>query len=85
MNQKQLTMPVGGGRNTKGCLEVLDGLLLLAPRIAYVAKDTITFADRKLIVFAQEIDHLRCGFFWGIELLVVVQQPSELLQSSCLS
>ena len=50
-----------------GRLEVLDGLLRLALRMMYAAKDTVVVADRKLFIFVREVDRPRYGFFCGVE------------------
>ena len=67
-----------------GRLEVLDGLLRLALRMMYAAKDTVVVADRKLFIFVGEVDRPRYGFFCGVELVVVVQRRRKLLPRSCL-
>ena len=78
---EQLTAPVGRGRNPSGCLEVVDGLLRLALGVVYLTKEPMKLADPELVAFIQEeTENLGCGFFCGVELVVVVQQPSELFQ-----
>ena len=50
MNPKQLIVSVGRGCDPEDHLEVADSLVCLIPGATYVAKDTVTFADRKLII-----------------------------------
>ena len=78
-----MAIPVERGYDPKGRLKVLDGLLRLALRMMYAAKDTVAVADRKLFIFIREVNRPRYGFFCGVELVVVVQQRSELLPRSC--
>jgi len=48
-----------------------------------VSKNVVTTGDVKFVAFlGEEIDRTGCGLFCGVELLVVVQQSSELDQAS---
>ena len=81
-----MMLPVESGCDLEGCFEVSDGLLRLAPRTIYVSKDTVTSAGQKSIAFVgEEIDRFEYGFFCGVELLVIIQRPSELLPGMRLS
>ena len=74
INPKQEMAPAERGRDPEGRLVVVDRLLRLAPRTSYVPKDMVTFTDQKLIPFVrEEINCSECGFFCGVELLVIIQ------------
>ena len=82
---EQLVMPVERGCDSKGCLEMVNGLRCLTLGIIYVTKGTMTMADQILFIFfGEEIDRAGCGFLCGVELLVLIQRPSEAVQTPCL-
>ena len=74
MVPKQGIGPTERGGDPEGCLVVVDCLLYIASRTTYVAEDTVTVTDTKLIAFAlEEVDCFECGLFCGVELAVPIQ------------
>ena len=73
---KQVNMPIEGGRDPDGRLEVFDRLLRLALGvIQYPTKDLVTGADRILesVAFArEEVNRSKYGFFCGVRLPVPI-------------
>jgi len=85
MNPKQLIVPVERGRDSEGCIKMVNGLLRPTLGTIYLAEDVMTIVDLKLFAFLrEEIDRTGCGFLCGVELFVIIQQPSEASQTPCL-
>jgi len=71
MNPKQVVAVAGGGCNSKGYLETVDGLPRIALGVIYLAKSAVTSAEIKLFAFLrEEFDCVDCGLFCGVELFV---------------
>ena len=86
MSPKTFIVPVKRGSNLESCLKVGNGLLCLTLRGMYVTKETMTFADLKLVTLVwKEANCFVCSFFCSIKLLVLIQQPSKLFPRVCLS
>lgn len=74
-----LCLPSERRRDLESFLEVVDGLLCIAPGMAYITEDTVTLANRNRITFTgEEVDRSQRGF----GLFVLVQQPGEVLPTA---
>jgi hypothetical protein len=54
MDPEQLSVVVESGRNFEGHLEMVDRFLWFALVTIYVAENTVSYADQKLLAFLRE-------------------------------
>ena len=66
-------VPVERRCNPKRCLVIGNGFLRLALGAIHETEEAVTFAGRELPSFVWgEIKYAGCGFFCGVELVVVI-------------
>jgi len=86
MNPKQVVVHVERGSELEGCLVMADGLPFVSLGTMCIAKETVAFADPRLLALIQgEIDRAGSCFFCRLGLTGLVQHEGEETQTLCLS
>jgi hypothetical protein len=85
MNFKQLVLKVESGRDSEGCLEMVNGILSVDLGVIYSSESPVKLAEKKFLAFTwEETNCTDCGVFSSVRLFFVEQQPSKVIQTTCL-
>lgn len=74
-----------GGSDSKGRLEMANGLIFLFPALIYMAKNLMKAAEKEFLTFLRdEIDSAGCDVLCSVKLVVSDTQPGEVIKTPCL-